>query len=50
MGIYKLSCKKRSQTITYVYILKEDLGIYNINEMMTLMLDRGVWRENAKKI
>ena len=37
------------KTITFVDNLREDTGLDDINEINTMMLDRDVWREKAKK-
>ena len=37
------------KTITFVDNIREDIGLDDINKIKTMMLDRYVWREKAKK-
>ena len=43
------SARRGRKTITFVDNLREDIGLDGINEIKTMMLDRDVWRERAKK-
>ena len=43
------SARRGRKTITFVDNLREDIGLDDINEIKTMMLDRDVWREKAKK-
>ena len=43
------SARRGRKTITFIDNLREDIGLDDINEINTMMLDRDVWREKAKK-
>ena len=43
------SARRGRKTITFVDNLREDIGLDDINEIKTMMLDRDVWRDKAKK-